>query len=424
MRCLDLQILGVGFKILKNGPRVGVAMIIEPRIRNNICVNAHPQGCAAQVLAQVDYVGKCPAVPGPGRVLVVGATNGYGLAARIVSAFGSRAATIGLGYEKSPTERRTGSAGWYNAEAFLRLAEQSGRKAWNLNGDAFADGVKEETAAIIAKHLGQIDFLVYSIAAPRRIDPDSGAIHTSVIKPLDRPLTELTVDFLTGRVREITAEPATRQETEDTVKVMGGEDWKRWIESLSNRNLLAGGFCTLAFSYIGSRHTRRLYRDGTIGQAKKDLEKKALEIQSLLEPLSGKSRISVNKALITRASAVIPAVPLYIALLYRVMKEKGLHEGCIQQMYRMVQDRRSAGRPIHTDARGRIRMDDWEMRDDVQHEVSKRWEIIRREGIEDLNGSDLADIAGMRDEFLRHHGFGMPGVDYRRDADPEKIELP
>lgn len=396
-------------------------MVIEPRIRNNICVNAHPRGCAAQVDAQVDYVRRRERYEGPGRVLVVGATNGYGLAARIVSAFGSGAATVGVGYEKPPAAGRTATAGWYNAEAFVREARRNALPAWNLNGDAFTDAVKDEVADVVAGHLGQIDLLVYSIAAPRRIDPDTGNIYTSVIKPLDRPLTELTVDFLTGRVTEITAEPATRQEVAATVKVMGGEDWKRWIEHLSSRNLLAAGFHTVAFSYIGSVHTRRLYRDGTIGMAKKDLEQKALDVQALLAPLRGKAQISVNKALITRASAVIPAVPLYIALLYRVMKEKGLHEGCIQQMYRMAHDRLYSARPLQTDARGRIRMDDWEMRGDVQEAITERWETIRREKITDLNGSDLADIAGMRAEFLRHHGFGMPGIDYGHDTDPQTI---
>jgi len=397
-------------------------MVIEPRIRNNICVNAHPQGCAAQVRAQIDFVRRRPFRSGPGRVLVVGATNGYGLAARIVAAFGGGAATVGVGYEKPPTDLRTGSAGWYNAEAFVRAARSMGLDAWNVNGDAFTDAVKTEVAETIDQHLGQIDFMVYSIAAPRRIDPDSGEIYTSVIKPLDRPLTELTVDFLTGRIREITAEPATRREVVETVKVMGGEDWKRWTEHLLHRNLLAPGFRTIAFSYIGSVHTRRLYRDGTIGRAKKDLEEKAVEINNVLNPVSGDSLISVNKALITRASAVIPAVPLYIALLYRVMKEKNLHEGCIQQMDRMVHDRLCTGESPRTDRQGRIRMDDWEMRQDVQQEVTARWQKIRREGIVDLAGSDLADIDGMRREFLRHHGFAMPGVDYSRDTDPRKIE--
>jgi len=399
-------------------------MVIEPRIRNNICVNAHPRGCAAQVRAQIDYVRRRRVAGGPGRALVVGATNGYGLAVRIVSAFGSGAASVGVGYEKPPAEHRTGSAGWYNAEAFLQQAEDSGLRAWNVNGDAFTDAVKKETADKIAANLGQIDLLVYSIAAPRRIDPDSGEIYTSVIKPLDRPFTELTVDFLTGRVREITAEPATAREVAETVKVMGGEDWKRWIEHLLHRDLLADGFQTVAFSYIGSPHTRRLYRDGTIGQAKKDLEQKSLELQTMLRAVSGRSQISVNKALITRASAVIPAVPLYIALLYRVMKEKGLHEGCIQQMYRLAHERLYSGGRVPADERGRIRLDDWEMRGDVQKEVTNRWQHIRRQAIDDLSGSSLADIGGMRTEFLRHHGFDMPGIDYSRDVDPRKIVPP
>ena len=391
-------------------------MIIAPRIRSNICVNAHPFGCAAQVETQINYVKARETVESPRRALVIGASNGFGLAARIVSAFGSGADSIGVGFERQAMRDRTATAGWYNIEAFKQAAQKAGLGAWNVNGDAFSDEIKTKVAELIREHLGQIDFLVYSIAAPRRIDPETGEIYTSVIKPIGRPFTALSADFLSGKINEVTAQPATPDEIAHTVKVMGGEDWSRWIEWLQAENLLADEFLTLAFSYIGSKYTRPLYRDGTIGAAKKDLEHRAAEINRKLQPLNGRAIISVNKALVTRASAVIPAVPLYIALLYRVMKQKNLHEGCIQQMYRLYHDYLfTADGPIVDDA-GRIRLDDWEMRDDVQKEVTK---LLKR--VNAGNISELSDIKGLREEFLRHHGFGMPGVNYQEDISPDDL---
>lgn len=389
-------------------------MIIQPRIRRNICINAHPLGCAAQVHTQIRYVTSRSKIDSPKKVLVIGASNGYGLAARIVSAFASDAATIGVGFEKPGNKNRTGTAGWYNIEAFQREADDSGLPAWNINGDAFSDDIKQAVEQIVRDHLGQIDFLVYSIAAPRRIDPDTGEIYSSVIKPIGNTFSAKTVDFHTGEVGRISADPATEEEIGQTVKVMGGEDWMRWVERMKTADLLAGGFLTIAFSYIGSEHTRALYREGTIGAAKKDLEHKTRTINDMLQPIGGRALISVNKALVTRASAVIPAVPLYIALLYRVMKQKQLHEGCIQQMYRLYRDFLFTGEPAVVDAKGRIRMDDWEMREDVQKEVARLWELA-----DTKNLKDLADIKGLREEFLRHHGFGMPDVDYSRDVPPE-----
>ena len=391
-------------------------MIIEPRIRSNICVNAHPSGCAAQVKTQINYVKVRDAVESPRRALVIGASNGFGLAARIVSAFGSGADTIGVGFEREAMRGRTATAGWYNMIAFKQEAEKAGLGAWNVNGDAFSNEIKTEVADIIRKYPGQIDLLVYSIAAPRRIDPETGEIYTSVIKPIEKPFTALTANFLNGKISEVTAEPATAEEINHTVKVMGGEDWARWIDKLQSENLLAENFLTMAFSYIGSDYTRPLYRDGTIGAAKKDLEQKAAEINRKLESINGKALISINKALVTRASAVIPAVPLYIALLYRVMKEKKLHEGCIQQMYRLYHDYLfTGGDPVVDDA-GRIRIDDWEMRADVQNGVA---ELLRHVNAGNLD--ELSDIRGLREEFLRHHGFGMPGVDYSADIPPEDL---
>ena len=391
-------------------------MIINPRIRSNICINAHPLGCAAQVKAQINYVRQRAKIKGPQKVLVIGASNGYGLAARIASAFASDAATIGLAFEKSGSAGRTATAGWYNIEAFRHAAQAAGLSAWNINGDAFSEETKAETMAIIKDQLGKIDFLVYSIAAPRRIDPATGDIYSSVIKPIGSPFTAKTVDFLSGVVSEVTAEPATGEQISHTVKVMGGEDWMLWIERLLADNLLARGFQTVAFSYIGSEQTRPLYRDGTIGAAKKDLEQKAADINRMLAALDGSALISVNTALVTRASAVIPAVPLYIALLYRVMKAKKLHEGCIQQIHRLYRDFLFSGEVLQLDARGRVRLDDWEMRPDVQNEVRNLWQQVDQENLR-----ELADIRGLREEFLRHHGFGMPGVDYSLDVQPDML---
>jgi len=391
-------------------------MIIAPRIRYNICTNAHPQGCAAQVRTQINYVRSRAKIAGPRKVLVIGASNGYGLAARIVSAFASDAATIGLAFEKPGTAKRTATAGWYNLRAFKQEADRAGLPAWNVNADAFAEDTKSLVLETAKNNLGRIDFLIYSIAAPRRVDPVTGEIFSSVIKPIGEPFTSKTVDFQTGIVSEVTAEPAGEKEIEHTVKVMGGEDWMLWIERLLGHDLLAPGFKTLAFSYIGSEQTRALYRDGTIGAAKKDLERKAEAINRLLAPIGGQALISINKALITRASAVIPAVPLYIALLYRVMKEKKLHEGCIQQMYRLYHDYLCGENPLQTDAEGRIRLDDWEMRPDVQNEVRSLWRRVDQDTV-----GRLADIEGLRDEFLRHHGFAMPGIDYSQDVRPDVL---
>lgn len=391
-------------------------MIINPRIRQNICINAHPVGCAAQVRAQINYVRDHPKIKGPKKVLVIGASNGYGLAARIVSAFTSDAATIGLAFEKPGSAKRTATAGWYNIEAFRHEAQAAGLPAWNVNGDAFSEETKSEIMAIVRDRLGKIDFLVYSIAAPRRIDPATGEIYSLVIKPIGNPFTAKTVDFLTGVVNQVTAEPATEEQIVHTIKVMGGEDWMLWIDHLLGQDLLAPGFQTIAFSYIGSEQTRPLYRDGTIGAAKKDLEQKAQDINAMLAPIEGNALISVNKALITRASAVIPAVPLYIALLYRVMKAKKLHEGCIHQIHRLYHEFLFSGGSLKLDARGRVRLDDREMRPDVQDEVRKLWQQVDQDNI-----NELADINGLREEFLRHHGFGMPGVDYSLDVKPELL---
>jgi enoyl-[acyl-carrier protein] reductase/trans-2-enoyl-CoA reductase (NAD+) len=391
-------------------------MVIKPKIWNNICVTAHPLGCAAQVRRQINYVKSKGKIDGPKKTIVIGASNGYGLAARIVSAFNSRSATIGVSYERAGKEKRPATAGWYNTESFIAEARKEGLPAWNINGDAFSEDIKTQVVDLVKENLGQVDFFVYSIAAPRRIDPATGEIYVSAMKPIGEPFTAKTVDFLTGKVSNVTAEPATEKEIDQTIKVMGGEDWVLWIKRLLQENLIKNGFLTIAFSYVGPEFARAIYRDGTIGRAKLDLESKADEINKLIAPVNGKAIISVNKALVTRASAVIPVVPLYIALLYKVMKEKHLHEGCIQQMYRLYNDVLFTGKDPKIDSKGRIRMDDWEMRKEVQQTVSELWEIIETRNLDNIE--DLGDIKGMRDEYLRHHGFGMPGVDYSRDVAP------
>jgi enoyl-[acyl-carrier protein] reductase/trans-2-enoyl-CoA reductase (NAD+) len=392
-------------------------IVIEPRIRNNLCITAHPQGCAAQVRAQIHYVRSRGALAGPRRVLVIGASNGYGLAARIVSAFGWGAATVGVAYERPGEARRTATPGWYNTAAFQQEAEKAGLGAWSVNGDAFTEEIKHQAIERIRSAFGAVDLVVYSIAAPRRIDPVTGEIYTSVIKPIGRSFAARSIDFWNGRISTITAPPATDEEVAHTVKVMGGEDWELWVKRLLQARALAPGALTIALSYIGPDLTRAIYRDGTIGRAKADLEAAAGRLDILLKNAGGRALISVNKALVTRASAVIPGVSLYMALLYKAMKDRDLHEGCIQQMDRLCRDFLFSGRELPLDARGRIRLDDREMRPDVQAAVAESWEKVC-----DENLPRYADLNGFREEFLRHHGFGMPGIDYSRPVDATKIE--
>jgi enoyl-[acyl-carrier protein] reductase/trans-2-enoyl-CoA reductase (NAD+) len=389
-------------------------MIIEPKILKNICLTSHPLGCSAQVREQIDYVRAKGPLAGTRRALVVGSSNGYGLAARILAAFACGAQTVGVAYERPGTPSKAGSAGWYNDAAFRQAAAQERLGAWSINGDAFSREIKERTVDLIKDEMGSVDLVVYSIASPRRMDPDTGVLHSSVIKPIGRPFLEKTVDFQSGAVSEIRAEPASsRKEIEDTVKVMGGEDWQMWIEELDEAGALDERITTLAFSYIGSEFTAPIYRDGTIGEAKKHLEKTAGLLHQRLAGRGGRALISVNKALVTRASSVIPAVPLYIALLYRVMKDRGLHEACIQQIDRLFRDYLYSDHPLPADAQGRIRLDDREMLPEVQEEVRKRWQQVTSENVE-----RLSDIAGFRDEYLRYHGFGVAGIDYTADVQP------
>lgn len=387
-------------------------MIIKPKVRGFVCVTAHPEGCAAHVRQQVEYVRAKGALPGvPKRVLVIGASTGYGLASRIVPAFGAGAATLGVFFEKPGEEGRTGSAGWYNSVAFEREAKAAGLYARSINGDAFSDAVKQQVVEAIRADLGQVDAVVYSLASPRRAHPKTGAVHKSTLKPLGAAYTAKTVDTDRGVVSEVTLEPASEQEVADTVAVMGGEDWEMWIQALSEGGVLAPDAVTVAYSYIGPDLTWAIYRNGTIGKAKEDLEAAAGRLTAKMAASGGRALVSVNKALVTQASSAIPVVPLYISLLYKVMKPMGLHEGCIEQIYRLFDGRLSAGAEL--DAEGRIRLDDWEMKPEVQAAVAGLWPQVTTENL-----GSVSDIAGYREEFLRLFGFGLPGVNYEAESDP------
>lgn len=388
-------------------------MIIQPKIRGFICTTAHPLGCAAHVDEQIAYVTSQPPIKGPKRVLVIGASTGYGLASRIAAAFSSGAATLGVFFEKPASDLRTATAGWYNTAAFEKQARDAGLYAKSINGDAFSDAVKAETIETIKKDLGQVDLVVYSLASPRRTHPKTGETFVSALKPIGKVYQNKTVNFHTGEVSVVTLEPASDDEIQQTVHVMGGEDWSMWIHELRAAGVLAEGVVTLAYSYIGPEVTKAVYRDGTIGRAKDDLEATAHALTKEMSDIGGKAYVSVNKAVVTQSSSAIPVVPLYISLLFRVMKEKGLHEGCTEQMYRLFADRLYRDGDVLVDEQGRIRMDDYEMRDDVQEIVSSLWGQVDTKNVE-----VLSDLGGYRSEFLKLFGFGLDEVDYEEDVDP------
>lgn len=390
-------------------------MIIQPKIRGFICTTSHPDGCAAHVQEQIDYVkSKGPIENGPKSVLVIGASAGYGLASRIVPAFASGAKTLGLFFEKPGSEKRPGSAGWYNTAAFEKAAHAEGLFAKSLNGDAFSHELKSQAIEIIKNEMGgKVDLVVYSLASPRRTDPDSGEVFKSVLKTTGGDYTNKTLNTDKGEVEEVTIGAATEEEIAHTVKVMGGEDWELWIKALAEADVLADGVKTVAYSYIGPELTWPIYTDGTIGMAKKDVEASCARLQSsLAENLGGSAYVSVNKALVTQASSAIPVVPLYISVLYKEMKAKGTHEGCIEQMQRLFADRLYADQVV-VDDQGRIRVDDWEMEEDIQAAVAAAWDKVSTETID-----DLTDFAGYQQEFLKLFGFGLEGVDYQADTDP------
>ena len=392
-------------------------MIIKPKVRGFVCVTAHPTGCTAHIQEQIDYVkAKGPIKQGPKNVLVIGASTGYGLASRITAAFGSGAATLGIFYERPSEEGRPATPGWYNSIAFTRAARAAGLKTSNLNGDAFSDDIKQQALAIIAREMGPIDLVVYSLASPRRTHPKTGVVHKSCLKPLGAPYTNKTVDTDKGIVSEITIEPANEAEATDTVAVMGGEDWEMWIQALADAKLLAPGATSVAYSYIGPVHTWPIYKDGTIGRAKIDLERAARAIDAKLKAHGhGRAFISVNKALVTQASSAIPVVPLYISILYKIMKAKGTHEGCIEQMQRLFATQLYNGATAKFDSDGRVRVDDWEMRPEIQDPISEIWPKVTTENL-----AALTDITGYRTEFLKLFGFGVAGVNYDAEVEPHQ----
>lgn len=396
-------------------------MIIQPRTRGFICLTAHPEGALQTVKNQIEYIkSKGKIANGPKKVLVIGASTGFGIASRIAAAFGSDAATIGVFFEKPSSEGKLGTAGWYNSAAFEQEAHKAGLYAKSINGDAFSDEIKQQTIDLIQKDLGQVDLVVYSLASPRRTHPKTGVAHASVLKPIGAPFTNKTVDFHTGAVTDITIAPVENDDDiSNTVAVMGGEDWKFWMEDLKNAGVLADGVKTVAYSYIGPELTFPIYRNGTIGQAKNDLEESVKHINEMLKDLHGKAYVSVNKALVTQSSSAIPVVPLYISLLFKAMKEKGTHEGTIEQMQRLFAERLyNEHGNVPLDENGRIRIDDWEMAEDVQAEVAKNWDKVTTENL-----SEISDIEGYRRDFFNLFGFEIDGVDYEKDTN-EDMKVP
>ena len=385
-------------------------MIVKPKVRGFICTTAHAAGCKVSVQEQIDYVKSHKhAEKGPQKVLVVGASMGYGLASRIAAAYSFGAATVGVIFDKPASGARTATSGWYNTAAFEEIAANDGLYAKTVNGDAYSKEIKDQTIALIKKDLGKVDCVVYSLAAPRRTMGD-GTVYSSVLKTVGSAYTNKTINLKDNTVSDITVEPASEDEITATVKVMGGEDWKDWIDALKAADAIEDDAVTVAYSYIGPEITHPMYADGSIGKAKDHLFATAKEMTA-----SGSIRayISVNKALVTQSSAAIPIVPLYISILYKVMKEHNVHEGCIEQMYRLLNEKLFA-QPVITDDEGRIRMDDLEMQPEIQAEVDKLWKEITTENLD-----THADLDGYHKDFYRLFGFGIDGVDYDADIDPD-----
>lgn len=386
-------------------------MVISPKFRGFICTTAHPEGCSENIKNQIEYVKCQKPVQGPKRVLVIGSATGYGLASRIVAAFGAGASTLGLAFERPASGNRTATAGWYNTAAFEKAAHEAGLYAKSVNGDAFSSEIKKQVIDIIKEDLGQVDLVVYSLGAPRRTHPLTGEVFNSVIKPIGKPYTNKTVDFHNGVVTDITVESANEEEIRHTVAVMGGEDWQMWMEALDQAGVLAEGVITVAYSYVGPKVTQPIYREGTLGRAKDHLEATVEALNGQLQKIGGKAYVSVNKALVTQSSSAIPVVPLYMSILYKLMKEKGIHEGCIEQMYRLFNDRLYGGH-LQLDEKSRIRIDDWEMREDVQQEAAALWDAVNSGNI-----YDVTDLAEYRREFFQLFGFGLDTIDYNRDVE-------
>jgi enoyl-[acyl-carrier protein] reductase/trans-2-enoyl-CoA reductase (NAD+) len=388
-------------------------MIVQPKVRGFICTTAHPKGCRRNVEKQIQYIqSKGKLKNGPKNVLIIGASTGFGLASRITAAFGAGANTIGVSFEKPASDKRTASAGWYNTAAFEEFSAREGLKAISFNGDAFSHEMKAQVIKSIKNELnGKIDLVVYSIASPRRQHPETGTIHNSTLKPIGDKFVNKTVDVMKGEVISVTIDPATPEDIQETIKVMGGEDWGFWINQLLEADCLSRDCKTVAYTYIGPGLTHRIYREGTIGEAKAHLENTAVQLNTILHnKLHGQALISVNKALVTQASAAIPVVPLYISILFDIMKEKGTHEGCIEQMQRLLYEKMYADHRT-IDICDRIRIDDWEMDPEVQAEVEKRWKLIETSNID-----ELSDLNGYLNDFYQLFGFHLKEVDYNEDV--------
>lgn len=391
-------------------------MIVEPKVRGFICTTAHPTGCRENVRQQIAYVKAQPKCHGKKHVLVIGASTGYGLASRITAAFSGGAQTIGVMFEKPASGKRTASAGWYNTAAFEEFAAADGLYAKSVNGDAFSQQIKDEVIELIKKDWGSVDMVIYSLAAPRRTMPDGETV-SSVLKTTGKPYTNKTIDLANHTVVPVTIEPATQEEIDNTVKVMGGEDWKDWICALSDAEVLADDAITMAYTYIGPELTHPMYFNGSIGAAKDHLYHTACEMTEEFAECGLHAYVSVNKALVTQASSAIPVVPLYTAILYKIMKRMNLQEGCIEQMYRLFAEKLLVD-PVQTDGDCMLRVDDWELKPEVQQQVSASWEKISTENLD-----ELADVKGYWEEFYRMFGFGIKGVDYDADVETE-INIP
>lgn len=388
-------------------------MIIKPKVRGFICTTAHPEGCAAHVQQEIDYIKNKGAIAGaPKNVLVIGCSNGYGLASRITAAFGGGANTLGVCFEKPPTEKRTASAGYYNTVAFEQAAKAEGLYAASINGDAFSDECKEKAIALLKENMGKVDLIVYSLGAPRRQDPKTGEVYSSVLKPISKGYTAKNLNTDTLTITDITVEPANEDEIAQTVKVMGGEDWELWIDALKQADLLADQCNTVAYTYLGEKLTWPIYGHATIGKAKEDLDRAAKAINEQLASVNGKANVSVLKALVTQSSSAIPIMPLYISLVYKVMKEEGTHEGCIEQLYRLFTEGLYSDSP-RLDDQNRYRMDNLELRPETQAKIEALWPQVTEENL-----FELTDYKGYSSEFLKLFGFGWDGVDYDADVDP------
>lgn len=388
-------------------------MIIKPKVRGFICTTAHPEGCAAHVQEQIEYIKDQGAIAdAPKNVLVIGCSNGYGLASRITAAFGGGANTLGVCFEKPPTEKRTASAGYYNTVAFEKAAKAEGLYAESINGDAFSDECKEKAIALLKENMGKVDLIVYSLGAPRRQDPKTGEVYTSVLKPINEGYTAKNLNTDTLTITDITVEPATEEEIASTVKVMGGEDWELWIDALKQADLLADKCNTVAYTYLGEKLTWPIYGHATIGKAKEDLDRAAKAINEQLASVNGKANVSVLKALVTQSSSAIPIMPLYISLVYKVMKEEGTHEGCIEQLYRLFTEGLYTDSP-RLDDQNRYRMDNLELRPETQAKIEALWPQVTEENL-----FELTDYKGYSEEFLKLFGFGWDGIDYEADTDP------